>query len=113
MRDVRLALLEADVSYKVVKDFISRVGERAVGRDVLERSDSRPDGHKNRQRRADRDDGPRKRKITISSKPPTIVMFVGLQGAGKTTKGLSSPLSLKKAVKGRFLSPATYIDRQL
>ena len=54
MREIRLALLEADVSYKVVKDFTKSVTERCVGTDVLESSDSRPDDCQDRQRRADR-----------------------------------------------------------
>jgi signal recognition particle subunit SRP54 len=45
MREVRLALLEADVSYKVVKDFVAKVTERSVGSDVLDSSDPRPAGH--------------------------------------------------------------------
>ena len=55
MREVRLALLEADVNFKVVKDFVARVKERAVGHDVLESVDGRPAGRQDRQRRADRD----------------------------------------------------------
>ena len=59
MREIRLALLEADVSYKVVKQFIAQVTERAVGSDVLESPDPRPDDRQDRQRGADRPDGRR------------------------------------------------------
>ena len=87
MREVRLALLEADVSYKVVKDFVAQVTERCVGADVL---DSLTPGQQivkivNEELTALM--GGSNARLTFASKGPTIVMMVGLQGAGKTTNG--------------------------
>ena len=87
MREVRLALLEADVSYKVVKDFVAQVTERCVGADVL---DSLTPGQQivkivNEELTALM--GGSNARLTFASKGPTIVMMVGLQGAGKTTTG--------------------------
>lgn len=85
LRDVRLALLEADVNFKVVKDFIAKVKERAVGQEVL--SSLTPAQHVIK---IVHDEltalmGSTQSRITVSSRPPTIIMLVGLQGAGKTT----------------------------
>ncbi len=87
MREVRLALLEADVSYRVVKDFVAQVTERCVGADVL---DSLTPGQQivkivNEELTALM--GGSNARLTFASKGPTIVMMVGLQGAGKTTNG--------------------------
>ncbi|MEN6460723.1 MAG: signal recognition particle protein [Syntrophomonas sp.] len=85
MREVRLALLEADVNYKVVKDFTTRVKERAVGQDVLQ---SLTPGQQIIKIVYDEMTdlmGGSESKLALSSKPPTIIMAVGLQGAGKTT----------------------------
>ena len=87
MREVRLALLEADVSYKVVKDFVAQVTDRCVGADVL---DSLTPGQQivkivNEELTALM--GGSNARLTFASKGPTIVMMVGLQGAGKTTNG--------------------------
>lgn len=85
MREIRLALLEADVSYKVVKDFIARVTERAVGADVLESLTPAQMIIKIVNSELTALMGGENAKLKISSKPPTVVMLVGLQGAGKTT----------------------------
>lgn len=85
LQGVRLALLEADVHFRVVKDFIGRVQEKAVGRDVLA---SLTPGHQVVKIVWEelRDLMGRERSgLTLSSHPPTVMMFVGLQGAGKTT----------------------------
>ncbi len=85
MREVRLALLEADVNFKIVKDFVARVREKAVGVDVLESL------HPEQQVVAIvRDEltellGSTTRRIEYSSAPPTVIMLAGLQGTGKTT----------------------------
>lgn len=85
MREVRLALLEADVNFKIVKDFVARVREKAVGADVLESL------HPEQQVVAIvRDEltellGSTTRRIEYSSAPPTVIMLAGLQGTGKTT----------------------------
>ncbi|MCL4426419.1 MAG: signal recognition particle protein Srp54, partial [Firmicutes bacterium] len=96
MREVRLALLEADVNFKVVKDFINRVKERAVGQEVLQSLTpgqqvvkivydelvelmGRTDSH-----------------LTISPKGPTVIMLIGLQGSGKTTTAGKLAIFLRK-----------------
>lgn len=85
MREIRLALLEADVSYKVVKDFIKRVTERAVGADVLESLTPAQTIVKIVNEELTALMGSDNQKIRMASQPPTVVMMVGLQGAGKTT----------------------------
>ena len=85
MREIRLALLEADVSYKVVKQFIAQVTEKAVGADVLEALSPAQMIVKIVNQELTELMGGSSTKLTIASKPPTIVMMVGLQGAGKTT----------------------------
>ncbi len=87
MREIRLALLEADVSYKVVKDFVKSVSERAVGADVLESLTPAQMIVKIVNEELTRLMGSENQKITLSPRPPTVVMLVGLQGAGKTTNG--------------------------
>jgi signal recognition particle subunit SRP54 len=103
MRDVRLALLEADVSYRVVKDFIARVGERAVGRDVLESLTPAQMVIKIVNEELTGIMGGENSKIAMASKPPTVIMLVGLQGAGKTTNGAKLALLLKKSGKRPLL----------
>ncbi len=85
MREVRLALLEADVSYKVVKDFVASVTERCVGSDVLESLTPAQQVIKIVNDELTALMGGSSAKLTMASRPPTIVMMVGLQGAGKTT----------------------------
>ena len=85
MREIRLALLEADVSYKVVKDFINTVTERAIGEDVLESLTPAQMVIKIVNEELTTLMGGEAARLNISPKPPTIIMMVGLQGAGKTT----------------------------
>lgn len=85
MREIRLALLEADVSYKVVKQFIAQVTEKAVGADVLEALSPAQMIVKIVNQELTDLMGGSSAKLTIAPKPPTVVMMVGLQGAGKTT----------------------------
>ena len=85
MREVRLALLEADVSYKVVKDFIAAVTERAVGTDVLESLTPAQQVIKIVNEELTNLMGGGAARLTMASSGPTVVMMVGLQGAGKTT----------------------------
>ncbi|MDQ0427798.1 MULTISPECIES: signal recognition particle protein [Caryophanaceae] len=85
MREVRFALIEADVNLKVVKEFVKKVSERAIGQDVM---DSLTPGQQ--VVKIVKDEltelmGGEERKIEFSSKQPTVIMMVGLQGAGKTT----------------------------
>ncbi|TMW73188.1 signal recognition particle protein [Alteribacter natronophilus] len=85
MREVRLALLEADVNFKVVKDFIARVKERAVGQEVLESLTPGQQVVKVVNEELTALMGGEQSRIATAQKPPTVVMMVGLQGAGKTT----------------------------
>ncbi len=85
MREVKMALLEADVNYKVVREFVSSVTERAVGETVLESLLPAQQIVKIVHEELIRLMGSENAKLEIASKPPTIVMMVGLQGAGKTT----------------------------
>ena len=103
MRDVRMALLEADVSYKVVKDFIARVSQRALGQDVLASLTPAQMVIKIVNEELTETMGKENAKINISPKPPTIVMLVGLQGAGKTTNGAKLAAWLKKSGKRPLL----------
>ena len=85
MREIKLALLEADVNFKVVKDFINSVSARAVGADVLESLLPAQQIVKIVNEELTAIMGGSQSKLTISSRPPTVIMMVGLQGAGKTT----------------------------
>lgn len=87
MREVRLALLEADVSFKVVKDFVAHVTERASGADVLESLTPAQQVIKIVNEELTALMGSTNSKIAMANNGPTIVMMVGLQGAGKTTNG--------------------------
>ena len=85
MREVRVALLEADVSYKVAKDFVAKIKERAIGSEVLNSLTPGQQVIKIVNEELTALMGTEQAKLTISSKPPTVVMMVGLQGSGKTT----------------------------
>jgi signal recognition particle subunit SRP54 len=85
MREIRLALLEADVNYKVVKDFVQKVSERAVGREVMESLTPGQQVIKIVHEELIDLMGKTPAKITFSPKPPTVYMLCGLQGSGKTT----------------------------
>jgi signal recognition particle subunit SRP54 len=96
MREIRMALLEADVNFKVVKDFVAKVTERAVGSDVLESLTSAQMIIKIVNEELTALMGGQSAKLNISSKPPTVVMLVGLNGAGKTTNGAKLAGLMKK-----------------
>ena len=85
LREVKLALLEADVNFKVVKNFIKKVEERAVGHDVLDSLTPAQQVIKIVNEELTDLIGGTQSKITFSSNPPTVIMMAGLQGAGKTT----------------------------
>lgn len=85
MREVRLALLEADVNFKVVKDFVKRVSERAVGQEVLKSLTPGQQVIKVVQEELTVLMGGEQSKIAVANRPPTVILMVGLQGAGKTT----------------------------
>ncbi|MGG0718859.1 signal recognition particle protein [Robertmurraya massiliosenegalensis] len=85
MREVRLALLEADVNFKVVKEFVKKVSERAVGQEVLKSLTPGQQVIKVVKEELTNLMGGEESKIAVSNRPPTVIMMVGLQGAGKTT----------------------------
>ena len=96
MKEIRMALLEADVNFKVVKQFVSTVTERAVGADVLESLTPAQMIIKIVNEELTALMGGESTKLTISPKPPTVVMLVGLNGAGKTTNGAKLAGFMKK-----------------
>jgi signal recognition particle subunit SRP54 len=96
MREVRLALLEADVSYKVVKDFVKSVTERAVGEEVLSSLTPAQQVIKIVNEELVSLMGNSNSRINMASKPPTVVMMCGLQGSGKTTHAAKLAKLLKK-----------------
>ncbi len=103
MREVRMALLEADVNFKVVKDFVKRIKERAVGQEVM--SSLTPAQHVIKIVNEELTElmGGTQSRIMISPKPPTVIMLVGLQGAGKTTTAGKLARMLKKQGKNPLL----------
>ena len=103
MREVRLALLEADVSYKVVKDFVAKVSERAVGADVLESLTPAQMVIKIVNEELTALMGSENQKLNIGSKSPSVCMLVGLQGAGKTTNGAKLAAMMRKQGKRPLL----------
>ena len=96
MREVRLALLEADVNYKVVKDFVAKVSERAVGEEVLKSLTPAQQVIKIVNEELCALMGGEQNKIRFPSKGPCIVMMAGLQGAGKTTHAAKLALHFKE-----------------
>lgn len=96
MREVRLALLEADVSYKVTKGFVSKVSERAVGVQVLESLTPAQQVIKIVNEELTALMGNESARLNSPAKPPAIIMMCGLQGSGKTTHSAKLALMLKK-----------------
>jgi len=103
MREVKLALLEADVNFKVVKDFTKTVKSRALGVEVMESLTPGQQVIKIVNEELTNLMGTSEAKIELSSKPPTIIMLCGLQGAGKTTHAGKLALHLKKLNKKPLL----------
>ena len=103
MREIRMALLEADVSYKVVKDFTKSVTERCVGTDVLEALSPAQMIVKIVNEELTKLMGSDAKHITINPNGPTVVMLVGLQGAGKTTNGSKLAGLMKRQGKNPLL----------
>lgn len=106
MREVRMALLEADVNFKVVKEFVAKVKERAIGQDVLETLTPAQVVIKIVNEELTALMGGTQSRIMIASKPPTVIMLVGLQGAGKTTSAGKLGLAMKKQGKRPLLVAA-------
>ena len=111
MKEVRLALLDADVSYGVVKDFVAKVTERAVGTDVLESLTPAQQIIKIVDEELTTLMGGGSEKISFASKGPTVIMMVGLQGAGKTTNGAKLAGYLKQNMGKRPLLVACDVYR--
>ena len=111
MREVKMALLEADVNFKVVKDFIARVTERAVGHEVMESLTPGQQVIKIVNDELTQLMGSTQSKIIFSPKAPTIIMMTGLQGASKTTTCGSWPKSQNKAKP--LLGNVIFTDLQL
>ena len=103
MREVKLALLEADVNFKVVKDFVRKVTERATGADVLESLSPAQMVIKIVNEELTALMGSENQKLNISSQSPSVVMLVGLQGAGKTTNGAKLAGLMRKQGKRPLL----------
>lgn len=106
MREVRMALLEADVNFKVVKDFVKTIKERAIGQEVLDTLTPAQVVIKIVDEELTRLMGGTQSRLNISPKPPTVLMMVGLQGAGKTTSAGKLALALKKQGKHPLLVAA-------
>lgn len=103
MREIKLALLEADVNFKVVKDFIAKTTERAVGADVLESLMPAQQIVKIVHEELIALMGTENSKLVIAPKPPTVVLMCGLQGSGKTTHSGKLALMYKKQGKSPLL----------
>lgn len=103
MREVKLALLEADVNFKVVKDFVRDVSERAGGAEVMESLTPAQQVIKIVNEELIKLMGGEAEKLNTASKPPTIIMMAGLQGAGKTTTAAKLGGLLKKQGKRPLL----------
>lgn len=106
MREIRVALLEADVSYRVVKDFIKTVKERAIGQEVLASLTPAQQVIKIVHEELVELLGGTQSKLTMAPKPPTVIMLVGLQGAGKTTSAAKLASLLRKQGKRPLLVAA-------
>ena len=106
LREVRLALLEADVNFKVVKDFIGRVQERAVGREILSSLTPGQQVVKVVHEELAVLLGGSQAKLHLSPNPPTVIMLVGLQASGKTTTAGKLARNFKSDGRRVLLVPA-------
>jgi signal recognition particle subunit SRP54 len=106
LREVRLALLEADVNFKVVKDFISKIKERAVGQELLASLNPAQHVIKIVHEELTALMGGQNSKIIHAPKPPTVIMMVGLNGAGKTTTSAKLANLLRKQGRRPLLAAA-------
>ena len=111
MREVKLALLEADVNYKVVKDFVRTVSERAVGQDVLESLTPAQQVIKIVNEELTALMGGENARLEFPSKPPCVVLMCGLQGSGKTTHAAKLARYFKENRSCRPLLIACDVDR--
>jgi len=111
MREVRLALLEADVNFKVVKQFVSKVSERAVGQEVMKSLTPGQQVIKVVKEELTELMGGEQSKIAVANRPPTVIMMSGLQGAGKTTTAGKLANLLRKKFNRKPLLVAADIYR--
>src|SRR5215210_1943357 len=98
-REIRLALLEADVNFKVVKDFVARVRERSLGQDVLRSLTPGQQVVKIVHEELTSLMGSGSSKLAFTGRPPTVILLAGLQGSGKTTAAAKLALLLRKEGK--------------
>ena len=112
MREVKLALLEADVNFKVVKEFVQSVKEKALGEEVMKSLTPAQQVIKIVDRELTELMGGAGSKLTYSPRGFTVLLMVGLQGTGKTTTCGKLAAYLKKTAKNRCCAPATFIGRQ-
>src|SRR5438128_67920 len=96
MREIRLALLEADVNFEVVKDFVAQVRERAVGQEVLKSLTAGQQVVKAVHEELTALMGAGSSKLAFTGRPPTVILLAGLQGSGKTTAAAKLALLLRK-----------------
>lgn len=108
IREVRLALLEADVHVSVVKSFLSRVKERALGEDVIGSNTVQQQFYKIVQEELIATLGGEHQGLKFDGKPPHIILMVGLQGAGKTTTSAKLALHFRKKGRRPYLVPADF-----
>lgn len=106
LKEVKMALLEADVNYKVVKDFVKKIEERAVGKEVMESLTPAQHVIKIVNEELQELMGGSQEEIEISPDPPTIIMMVGLQGSGKTTSAGKLARMFKNSGKSPLLAAA-------
>ena len=106
MREIRLALLEADVNLKVVKDFVAQVRERALGEDVLKSLTPGQQVVKIVHEELTALMGAGTSRLAFAGRPPTVILLVGLQGSGKTTAAAKLALLLRKEGKSPALVAA-------
>ncbi|MBE7015909.1 MAG: signal recognition particle protein [Ruminococcaceae bacterium] len=111
MREVKLALLEADVNFKVVKDFIKTVSEKAVGSEVMESLTPSQNVLKIVRDELTKLMGSENARLEFAKNPPTVIMMCGLQGAGKTTASAKLALNLRKTFDKRPLMVACDVYR--
>ena len=107
MREIRLALLEADVNFEVVKDFVAQVRERALGQEVLKSITPGQQVVKVVHDELTALMGSGSSKLAFTGRPPTVILLAGLQGSGKTTAAAKLALLLRKEGRKPGSSPPT------
>ena len=113
MREVKLALLEADVNFKVVKDFIKTVSEKVMSAEVMESLTPAQNILKTVREELTNLMGAENARIEFSKTPPTVIMMCGLQGAGKTTASAKLALHMRKTMDKRPLLVACDVYRRV